>query len=170
MMNFFSIIISSVVAAGIAVFGSIYGAKIGAERGVEGVMGVLREQMEIEKQEKEKERIEKATYIQSIIITFLNKEIDKNYDILDITGEKNLPIGTEFKLQFDEYEKTKYLLLENPTRTVREINKLYSLFNDIVVLNDNDKVQEKLKKIDEIIEQKDTIEILLSNIKYMKNS
>lgn len=169
MINFVSILVSSIVAAGLAVFGSIYGAKIGAERSIEGTMKILKEQMRIELQEKEKNRIENATYTQSIIVTFLNKEIEKNYEILDITGEKNFPIGTDFKLQFDEYEKTKYILLKNPTRSVREINKLYSLFNDILALNDNNQVQDKLKKIDEIIQQKDMVDILLSDIKYMKN-
>lgn len=169
MLIFFSVLISSLVGAGIAVFGSIYGVKISSERSLKGIMEVLKEQKNVELHEKEKMRIEKATYIQSIILTFLNKEIEKNYEILDISGEKNLPIGTVFKLQFDEYEKTKYLLLENPTRSVREINKLYSLFDDILQLNDNNKIQDKIKKLDEIIEQKDMVDILLSEVKYTRN-
>lgn len=169
MTNFFSVLISSIVAAGIAVFGSIYGAKLSAEKSIEATMEILKEQMMVELQEKERLRIEKATYIQSIIVTFLKKEIEKNYDILDITGIKNLPIGTNFMLQFEEYEKTKYILLENPTRIVREINKLYSLFEDILGLNDNSRVQDKLKKLDEIIEQKEIVDILFSDVKYTRN-
>jgi hypothetical protein len=169
MINFFIILVSLLVAAGVAVFGSIYGAKLGAEKSIEGTMEILKEQMRVELHEKEKLRIEKATYIQSIIATFLSKEMEKNYEILDITGVKNLPIGTNFKLEFDEYEKTKYILLENPTRIVREINKLYSLFDDILNLNDNNRIQDKLKKLDEIIAQKEIVDILFCDVKYSKN-
>lgn len=169
MTNIISVLLGAIVAAGIAVIGSLYGVKIGSQRALEGIMNLLKEQMQVEAIAKEKDRVEKATYIQSIILTFLNKEIEKNYEILDITGVKNLPIGTNFQLRFDEYEKTKYVLLENPTRSVREVNKLYSLFYDIIDLNDNNQVQQKLSKLDQIIEQKEIVDILLSDIKYMKN-
>lgn len=169
MLYILTALISVAAASGIGAVASIYSARMGAEKAMKAIMGVLEERRLDENLVKEKERIDRAAYIQSIIITFITREIGENYRALDITGERNIPIGTNFKLKFDEYEKSKYMLLENPTRSVREINKLYNLFYEIIEMNDNNQVQDKLKKMDQIIEQKDTIEILLSDIKYMKN-
>lgn len=163
-------LVSIIAASGIGAIGSIYGARFGSEKSMQAIMETIKEQKREENEQKEKERVERVTYIQSIISTFITREMKENFSILDLTGEKNLPIGTNFILKFDEYEKTKYVLLENPTRAVREINKLYAMFYEITNMNSNNQIQDKLKKMDEIIEEKDTIEILLSDVKYMKNT
>lgn len=168
MQYIYSALAGCVLGAALAVACYRFGFKAGSEKALQGIMEAFQEQLRQQAQEKEKEKREKTSYVQDIIATFLMKEINKNYELLDLSGKKNLPIGTEFKLEFSVFENTKYILLEYPTRTVREIYKLYSLFDDITNLNDTSQVQDKLKKFDEIMEQKELVEILLSDVKYMR--
>jgi hypothetical protein len=168
-MNYiYSALFGGIVGAVIAVVSYKYGLKTGSEKALKGILETFNEKFNMEQKEKEREKREKTAYVQDIIATFLMKEMNRNYEILDISGKKNLPVGTEFELEFDAFEKTKYILLENPTRTIREIYKLYSMFEDITQLNDTSQVQDKLKKLDDIIQQKEIVDILLSDVKYMR--
>jgi hypothetical protein len=168
-MNYiYSALFGCIVGAVIAVVSYKYGLKNGGEKALKGILETFNEKFDRELKEKEREKREQIAYVQDIIATFLMKEMKKNYEALDISGKKNLPVGTEFDLEFVAFEKTKYILLENPTRTVREIYKLYSLFEDITKLNDTNQVQDKMNKLDEIIQQKDIVDILLSDVKYMR--
>lgn len=168
-MLYIVILLSILAASGIGAGGALYGARYGARKSIEAGLALLDQFKMEELARKEQEKTERAAYIQSILLTFLVREMNDNFELLDLSGDKNLPIGTNFILKFDEYEKTKYMLLENPTRSVREINKLYALFYEICGMNSNAQIQAKMKKMDEIIEVKDTVEILLSDVKLMKN-
>ena len=168
-MNYlYSALFGCIIGAFIAVFSYKYGLKTGSEKALKGILETFNEKFNLELKEKESEKREKIAYVQDIIATFLMKEMNRNYEILDISGKKNLPVGTEFELEFDTFEKTKFILLENPTRAIREIYKLYSMFEDITKLNDTSQVQDKLKKLDDIIQQKEIVDILLSDVKYMR--
>jgi hypothetical protein len=160
-------IAGGILASAICVFGTFYGARHGSDKAIMTIMKYLEDYRNEEAAIKEKQRLERAKYIQAVIITFLVRELEENYSLLDLEGTMNLPIGTVFKLKFEEYEKCKYLLLENPTITVKEINNMYNLLYEISKMNNTSQVQGKIKKIDEIVEKRDTLDILLSDIKLM---
>jgi hypothetical protein len=167
-ITFYSTLVGALTASGIGLFGAAYGSRIGGKQAHEAAIEAIAAQIKHENEKRENEKKETNIYIRNIIVTFLQKEIKNNYEILDITGVKNLPIGTNFKLRFDEYEKSKYTLLMNPTTIVREINKLYCLFYEILELNENNQIQDKLNKLNEIIEQREAVEDLINDLQYKR--
>ena len=140
----------------IAPLGTILGVWIGSRIQAK----VMKKQNNREDEKRDKEKQEQDMFINQVVTNFLLTEIDWNYNILDISGTRCLPIEHKEHLRFNEFQEAKYLLLKNSNKLVREIIKLYSLFQDILAARPNRSDSGRLTILNQIIKQKGVIEDL----------
>jgi len=148
------------LSAGVVLFSGLFGAWLGAKIQNKGAMDAIGKQIEKDEEKRAKDKREQDTFIGQVITNYLLSEIEWNYNMLDIWGSKDLPIGHKVELGYTEFEQAKYLILKNPNDQVRQIIKLYGLFKDIQAANPDRRDPGRLKILSQIIEQKKIIEDL----------
>ena len=157
MYQYYSSLIAGVFSASLGIAGSYMGAVIGGKKAIES------SKMQIDNQEKiiaEKLK-EKEKYIISMIIEFIKPEIEYNYNVTGIIDTLNIHLLDNRELEFEEYEKIKYRLLEHPIELVKTVNSLYLLFKSWNKVKHIDTSKECIKILNDIRIKKDKIEVLL---------
>lgn len=151
-------VISLMVGILCSIFGMLLGVIIGAKTYSKGAIDTVNEILSHEREKSVKEKSKKEEYIFQMIMSFLKNEIEINYNVIGISTSKKIYILKNERLHFEEYERIKYRLLEHPTDMVKEINKLYRLFYDLLLLSPNIQDPERINKLDEIVKQKELLD------------
>lgn len=142
----------------VGIAGTLFGTYIGARINYKSAMDAVKQEIAWNQDRLDKEKREKNEYIKNTIIMFIRREIEFNYNVLEITYSMNIPLEKKETISFYEYEKAKYKLLENPTPIVKEIIKLYELFKDMTLLRTNRADKDRVAKLDEIKKQKEILD------------
>ena len=150
-----------ITIAGIA--GTLLGTYVGAKINYRSSQDAVKQEIAWDQDRLKQEKKEKNEYVRNTIIMFIKREIEFNYNVIEIVSTMNIPIEKREKINFYEYEKAKYELLKNPTPIVKEIIKLYELFKDITILRTNRADKDRIAKIDEIKKQKEVIDKYFGN-------
>lgn len=141
-----------------SIFGMLLGVIIGAKTYSKGALDAVNEKLTFERDRNVKEKKEREEYALNMIMSFLKNEIEINYNVIGISTSKKIYILKNERLHFEEYERIKYKLLEHPTDMVKEINKLYRLFYDLLLLSPSNQDPERINKLEDIVKQKDLLD------------
>lgn len=150
------------VLIGIAgIVGTLIGAIVGSVISNKGAEKSLKAQLEYEEQKRKAEDKQKYDYIYDTILNFIISELEHNFNVLEISNSRNFYVGTKYMLEFGEFDRVKYKLLENPTPLVKQIIVIYRLFYDMFPIVNNKNTINYTQKMNEIINVKNNIEELL---------
>lgn len=159
--NMFQLFINSfsnIIPAFLGVFGSYLGAVYGGNKAIEATERQLAKQEEYEN----KKRKEDEKYINSVILNLIKFELEVNYSKVWISSKK--PDGGNRAILFKEYDQAKYILLQNPSPIVKEINKMYMLFKEFSLLDLEVKNDFYTDIINRIAKEKSILDEMFNNL------